>query len=187
MTNWAIRDVRTVCLCSHDYNDDIQCCSKLMETASPRQPVCQSSLQQIFLALLALKLHCLMLTLTDRCSHSIIINESYIKCNRSLILPFYCFPQSRLFLINSRLTKIELFPILVLLNEEDKVCGLKRSQDFSDAIDHVLKLDALLLDIVLDFLQITYQLLQQLLLLLQELPFALDLAFLLLTKVQRIS
>ena len=67
------------------------------------------------------------------------------------------------------------------------MCGLKRGQDLSDAVDHVLKLDTFLLDIVLDFLQITYQLLQQLLLLLEELPLALDLALLLFTQIQRVS
>lgn len=113
-------------------------------------------------------------------SFLIITNKLYINCNRSLILPFNCFPQGRLFLVNSSLTKIELLPILVLLNEEDEVCGLKRGQDLSDTVDHVLKFDAFLFDIVLDILQITYQLLQQLLLLLEKLSLALDLAFLLL-------
>lgn len=56
----------------------------------------------------------------------------------SFIFTLHQFAQRRLLLIKSRLAKIQLLPILVLLNEKNEVSSLQRSQYLSDAIYHVL-------------------------------------------------
>jgi hypothetical protein len=66
------------------------------------------------------------------------------------------------------------------------VGGLEGSQDRPDSVYHVLKLDALLLNLVLYVLQVVDQRLQQVLLLLQKLTLRLDLLLLLLRQTESV-
>jgi len=103
------------------------------------------------------------------------------------IFSFDDFPQGGFIFINCGLTKVQFLSVLIFLDEKNEMRCLEGSEYLSNAVDHVLQLDTLLFDVVLYLLQISNQLLQQLLLLLQKLPLPLDLPLLLLTQIQRIA
>ena len=72
---------------------------------------------------------------------AVIITQSYVLKTMiplSFIFTLHQFAQRRLLLIKSRLAKIQLLPVLVLLNKKNEVSSLQRSQYLSDTIYHVL-------------------------------------------------
>jgi hypothetical protein len=83
-------------------------------------------------------------------------------------------------------TKVQFFSVLVFLNKKNKVSALNRSQNRSDLIDKVFKFNTFLLNFSLYAFQLTYQLFQYFLLLLQKQFLWLYFLFLLFSQVQRL-
>lgn len=102
-------------------------------------------------------------------------------------LSFNHFSNWRLFIFfYRRLAKVELISVFILLDEEDEVGSLQRSQDGSNSIDHILQLDTFLFDLIFYIFKVVDQRLKQKFLLLQKLSLALYLPLLFFCQIQSV-
>jgi len=72
----------------------------------------------------------------------------------------YHLTEGRLVLIDGSLAQVQLLPEFVFLDKKNEVRSLKGSQYFAYAVNHVLKLDALLFNIILNILEVVNKALQ---------------------------
>jgi len=122
------------------------------------------------------------------CQHILFRHDKlYITSCQQSTISFDNFPHFGFFLVDSGLTKVELFSVFIFLNEQNEVGSLQRSQDRPYAIYHILQFYAFLFDLIFDVFEVMNQCLKEILLFLQKLSFGLNLFLLFLWQVQSAS
>lgn len=99
------------------------------------------------------------------CQHILFRHDKlYITSCQQSTISFDNFPHFGFFLVDSGLTKVELFSVFIFLNEQNEVGSLQRSQDRPYAIYHILQFYAFLFDLIFDVFEVMNQCLKEILL-----------------------